>query len=117
MSANWYYTRLHSNENIWFEGGPLGDIDSATIDRLVEARFTVGISSTGQAVFVDRTGKDVALWITVAPEKTSQGKEAMELWRANKERREAEAARQREEITRTLNALTPDEALRRLKTK
>lgn len=85
MSKNiGYHTRLDSNNTVKVTGGSFGgSVDQETIDRLVNAHFSIKIKPSGHAVFVDREGREVNLYLTVDPLKTEKGKQAKAVW--NKE--------------------------------
>ena len=115
-----YHTRLVGNNTVKVCGGSFGGaIDMATVDRLVSAYFTVEVNSTGRAIFVDREGRRVRLYLSIDAEDTTMGKEAIKVWRvADNARREKEAelsANQEGEIDDLLGSMTHEEAVRRLR--
>lgn len=111
-----YHTRLDSQNTIKVTGGSFGgDIDLETVERLVKAHFTVVIKNSGRAVFVDREGREVSLYITIDPCKTTAGVEARREY--DKKRmleRQAEEEKE-EEIQTLLEGMTLEEAIRRLR--
>lgn len=111
-----YHTRLFSDPTVKVIGGSFGgDISMKTVDRLVEAHFSVKIPESGQARFVDKAGREVWLYMTIDPLSTSVGKEAMnEYWKERQLKKEDED-RKREEIETLLEGMTPDEILAKLR--
>lgn len=87
-----YHTRLDSDNTTKVVGGSFGGaIDMETVERLVRAHFRVAAKSSGRLVFVDRSDREVTLYLRVAPEVTAAGQCLLA------ELREARAAKQREE--------------------
>lgn len=116
-----YQTRAYADSSIEFlhRGSFGGSIDEETINRLVNVNFTVTIKPSGRAVFIDRSGREVWLHITVDPERTIKGAEALKQWRITKAKenkeREARTEQEREEIKNLLDGLTYTEIIQKLK--
>lgn len=84
-----YHTRLHLNNTIKVCGGSFGGtLDIETANRLVNAHFSVTVKNSGRPVFVDREGREVALYISVDPETTDKGKVAMKAHHQAQEERD-----------------------------
>jgi hypothetical protein len=115
-----YHTRLVSDDTKKVVGGSFGGtINQETVERLVTALFSVVIKTSGRAVFVDKEGREVRLYLSVDPDKTSIGKKALEDYR-HKKAEEAEAAEEAQEIrdaelADALQGLSHEEAIRRLR--
>lgn len=72
-----YHTRLHSDNRVKVVGGSFGgSIDQETVERLAHL-FKVVIKPSGTAVFVDKEGREVALYLSVDPASTAIGREAI----------------------------------------
>lgn len=115
-----YHTRLYGNNSVKCSGGSFhGLIDVQTVERLVNMRFTVRVKPSGTPVFVDREGREVYLYLSVAPETTDKGKEALKAWREERNKRFREQVErdeeQEQELQEIVSALGHDEAMRRLK--
>lgn len=97
MSKNiGYHTRLDNANSCKVTGGSFGGaVDQETIERLVNNHFSVKIKPSGHAVFVDRQGREVSLYITVDPLNTEKGKQAKAAW--NKEQSKAYEKEQEKE--------------------
>lgn len=116
MSKISYHTRLEDDNRVKVSGGTFGGtVDYETVNRLAKAFFTVSIKPSGRAVFVDKEGREVNLYIKVDAETTSIGIEAKRVWRAERHRQDGEDKMLREEIDSAMAKLTPEEVLRRLK--
>lgn len=89
-----YHTRLDGKNSVKVTGGSFGgSLDVETANRLVRSHFTVIVKPSGRPVFVDRGGREVSLYISVDPEITDKGIEAMSAYRkAENERRRLYAA-------------------------
>lgn len=114
-----YHTRLDSNNTVKVVGCSFGGtVDIETVNRLVNAHFNVTVKPSGRAVFVDKEGREVSLYLTVDPKLTAKGDEALKQWRIETERiRKEEAKRQAEQdehIEELLSKLTYDEIVTRL---
>jgi len=84
-----YHTRLYSDNTKKVVGGSFGgQIDQETVERLVNAHFTVKIKPSGHGVFVDREGREVSLYFTIDALSTEKGRQAKSQW--NKEQQEIE---------------------------
>lgn len=111
-----YHTRLSGNNTVKVSGGSFGgNIDMETIERLVNAMFTVTIKPSGRAVFVDRQGKEVSLYISVDPEKTTKGKAAKTEYQKVLAQKQAIEEQKKQEIEELMYSMSNDEILKRLK--
>ena len=115
-----YHTRLISNNNTKVVGGSFGGaIDADTVERLTRSQFTVIVKHSGRAVFVDREGREVSLYLSVDPESTSVGALALQNYRTEKRRADLEASEQRakegREIEELMAGLSHAEIVERLK--
>ena len=114
-----YHTRKYGNDSVKLSGGSFGgSLDMETVNRLVDANFTVTVRSSGTPVFVDRNGREVRLYVSVDVCKTRSGERAIQAWR-EESRRQAERDRQRREqeegeVERLMADLTHEEIVRRL---
>ena len=116
MNKLTYHTRLDADHSQKVSGGTFsGVIDYETVERLAKAFFTVSIKPSGRAVFVDKEGREVNLYIKVEAETTSIGIEAKRVWRSERCRQDAEAELLQDEINSAMAELPPEEVLRRLK--
>lgn len=110
-----YHTRLDGRNSVKVVGGTFaGSIDMDTVNRLVKSQFTVKVQPSGRAVFVDKGGRAVSVYITVDPDQTEVGKQALaedRKARDDRERAECEKAAQVEEL---LSTLSHDEIIKRL---
>jgi len=89
-----YQTRSYADSSIKICGGSFGGaIDMETINRLVNAQFTVTVKPSGRAVFIDREGREVWLSVTVDPANTALGVEALSKYRVEKSHKKIEKAR------------------------
>jgi hypothetical protein len=114
-----YHTRLVSDNKVKVCGGSFGGaLDIETANRLVSAQFTVIVKHSGRAVFVDRAGREVSLYISVDPEATDKGKEAVTQGRVERRKRQAEneqrEAKHQEQVEQLMSGLTNEEIIRRL---
>lgn len=115
-----YHTRLYSDNTRKIVGGSFGGaIDSETVNRLVNSQFEVVVKHSGTAVFVDRDGREVRLYLSVDADSTEKGVNALAAWRAEREKQEREHASRREqeseEIDNLMSNLSHDEIVRRLR--
>lgn len=111
-----YHTRLDSNNTVKVCGGSFGGtIDMLTVERLVNAHFSVVIKNSGRAVFVDKEGREVSVYITVDPLKTTRGVEAKREYDKRRLQAQAEEDDKAEEVQSLLEGLTHEEAIRRLR--
>jgi hypothetical protein len=111
-----YHTRLKSDNRVKVVGGSFGgSLDIETANRLVKALFTVKILKSGRAVFVDKQGREVSLYISVDPELTDEGKAALKAYRACVEQREKAENEKAQQLQDMLDSLSVDEAIERLK--
>ncbi|ASD51896.1 hypothetical protein JT318_gp11 [Pseudomonas phage PspYZU01] len=105
-----YHTRSYANNATKLTGGTFGGaIDADTVERLTKAWFTVRVKPSGRAVFVDRQGREVSLYLSVDPADTEAGKAAL---RAHGLEAQANAAREEErrrELDDELADLSTDE--------
>jgi hypothetical protein len=121
MSKNiGYHTRLISDNTVKICGGSFGGVlDMETTNRLVKSQFTVQVKQSGRAVFVDRNGREVSLYISVDASNTDAGIAAMFKWKEEKrirEEQEEEFNRQKQEqIEEAMRGMTFEEIMTRLK--
>ena len=95
-----YHTRLHLNNSVKVVGGSFGgSLDIETANRLVNAHFTVIVKPSGRPVFVDREGREVSLYISVDPEATEKGKEAVKVYCRERDARDRLNAIAEETVT------------------
>lgn len=115
-----FHTRLCSDNTCRVTRGSFGGaIDMETVNRLVKSHFDVIVKDSGRAVFVDRQGREVALYLSVDASSSDKGVEAMKAYRKQRaaQEREAEERREREEdeIYQLTAGLSHDEVVRRLR--
>lgn len=114
-SIGWH-TRLRSDLKVKTRGGGFGgQIDIATIDRLVKAHFTVRELPSGTLTFVDKEGRDVNLYISVDPDMTEVGKAAAKAAQALRMTVQQKLDERRAVLDDLLDGLDIEEAIRRLK--
>jgi hypothetical protein len=113
MSKNiGYHTRLISNNATKVCGGSFGgEVSADTVARLVKSHFDVAVKPSGAVVFVDKSGREVSLYLTVDPMTTDIGKVAKKEWLA---KRSAEQDESREKIESLMAGLDDAEIIRRL---
>ncbi|QGH45024.1 hypothetical protein [Bacteriophage Phobos] len=111
MRANiGYHTRSDGNNTVKLTGGSFGGaVDQATIERLVRAHFTVRVKPSGRAVFVDREGRDVSLYLTVDPDSTEAGKAALRADRLRRETVERQEHERRRDVLDALDDMSTEE--------
>lgn len=115
-----YHTRLDKDQRVKVCGGGMmsGSLDITSVNNLVNSQFSVTIKQSGRAVFVDREGREVSLYITVDPDATEMGKAAIRLWRVEKEEKERlrqlQAEIDEERIQNARAGMDVDEVIRRL---
>lgn len=113
-----YHTRLAYDNRVKVSGGTFsGEIDLTTVNRLAST-YSVIIKGSGRPVFVDKSGREVSLYISVDPEETTKGKEALKLYYEEKHRKE-EADRilyesQEQELENVMAGMTHEEIIRKL---
>ena len=115
-----YHTRLFSDNRVKISGGSFGgELSMETANRLVRAFHTVVIKPSGRAVFVDREGREVWLYISVDADKTDAGIAALKAWRIEKDAADETAKAQNEkdqaEIGKLMSNLSHNEIIRRLR--
>lgn len=111
-----YHTRKHDSNHTKVTGGSFGgSVDMDTVNRLVKAHFTVQYTNSGRAVFVDREGLVVSLYITIDPETTEVGKLAWEAQRANRLEKQRQEEAKEQELKNILDSMTTDQILSILK--
>lgn len=109
-----YHTRLWGNGSK-VEGGCFGGaFDLATVNRLVKAHFTVTVKPSGHAVFVDRKGREVSLYVRVDPETTDAGRAVLVYYRKVEELTAKKEEEKREHIQDLVDSMDSDEAIKRL---
>ncbi len=110
-----YHTRLDSNNTVKVVGGSFGgSFDWETVERLVKAHFTVKIQPSGRAVFVDREGRAVSLYVSVDPDQTEAGKLALAEDRKAREEAQRVEEDKQAQIDELMSNFTQDELIRRL---
>lgn len=111
-----YHTRLIGNNSVKVCGGSFGgQVDQETVERLVNAHFSVTIKPSGRAVFVDREGREVALYLSVDPDTTTKGKEALKQYRIKQQEQAAKDKELAEEVEDLLSSMSYEEILKKLK--
>jgi len=114
-----YHTRDSRDNTKKLNGGTFTKASTLdeTINRLAST-FTVEFTATGRAVFVDKQGRAVDLYVSVHPEFTTTGIEAIKAYRVRRDQERAEAAKrahhEQAELDAALNGLSHAEAIRRL---
>lgn len=111
-----YHTRLYSDNTKRVCGGIFGGaIDSQTVERLIKSRFTVTIKPSGTAVFVDKEGREVNLYLSVDARKTEPGKVAMKEHQRLRAIKQQEEEAKEKEVGELIASMDTDELLRRLR--
>jgi len=115
-----YHTRLYSDNSVKICDGSFGgSLDMDTVNRLVKSHFSVVVKPSGAAIFVDREGREVCLYIAVDAGATTEGIKALCAWRAERAKQLAldeELQESREqEIEDLMNGPSHEEIVRRLK--
>lgn len=112
-----YHTRLISDNSQKVVGGSFGgEFSQETIERLVNIHFEIRIKPSGNAVFVDKMGREVSLYFTVDPLSTEKGKKAKKEWNTQ-QRLECEKEEKAKMVQDLLDQYTNDELLNILKNK
>lgn len=110
-----YHTRLDSNNTVKVVGGSFGgSIDQETIERLVKAHFKVIVKNSGFCVFVDREGREVNLYLSVDPENTQIGQEAIKAYKKLKHLEEQKELDKMQTVEEIMSSMTADEILEKL---
>lgn len=110
-----YHTRLDNNNAVKVCGGSFGgSFDWDTVERLVKSQFTVKIQPSGRAVFVDREGRAVSLYISVDASNTEAGKLALAEDRKARENAQRVVDAKQSHIDELMANLSQDELIRRL---
>lgn len=114
-----FHTRLYGQNSVKVTGGSFGGaLDLDTANRLVRNHgFTVIVKPSGNAVFVDREGREVHLYFAVDASQTDAGKAALAVDRKAREAVAREEERKRQEIESLLDDMSPDAALALLKSR
>lgn len=115
-----YHTRLYNNNAQKVVGGSFsGSMDMETVERLVNAHFEVVVKTSGTPVFVDHSGREVTLYVSVEARNTKKGEQALKKWREERAKQEsiaqAQREREEEEISELMEGLSHEELVRRLK--
>lgn len=115
-----YHTRAYLDTTQKISGGFFrGGLDAKTIGNLINAYFDVKIMSGGRAVFVDKNGRPVFLYITVDPSMTAKGKELIAANQAAQrslaQALQAQEIREREELEDVMQGLSHAEIIKRLR--
>lgn len=113
-----YHTRLISDNTQRVVGGSFGgEFSQETIERLVNIHFEIRIKPSGNAVFVDKMGREVSLYFTVDPLSTEKGKKAKKEWN-NQQRLEHEKEEEKAKMVQDLlDQYSSDELLQILQNK
>ena len=101
-----YHTRICGGDTKASGGSFGGSIDAETVERLVNANFSVVVKNSGRAVFVDRHNREVRCYISVDPETTQKGIEALAADRKRREELSRIEERQEEERQEAIDELT-----------
>lgn len=110
-----YHTRLVSDNKVKVVGGSFGgSIDNETVERLVKAHFTVKIKPSGHGVFIDRKGREVYLYLSVDPLKTSLGQLALKEHRKISIKLQEFEDQKLKEIEDLMASMSADEILTKL---
>jgi hypothetical protein len=113
-----YHTRSRVDNSIKFTGGSFGGaFDQETIERLVNAHFTVKVKSNGHAVFIDREGRECWLYVTVDPDSTAKGKAALAEYRKTVEQQQRIEREKEDRLEILMQSMTTDELLKLLENK
>jgi len=117
-----YHTRLDRDNRVKVIGGSFGGtlcIDTA--NRLVNAHFEVKIKPSGRAVFVDREGREVSLYMSINPDMTIKGQKVIKAYQEDNYRKEQENLRNKEDnedtIQELMQGLTYEEIISKLSSK
>ena len=85
-----YHTRLDSDHRVKVTGGSRqGTYDQETVECLA-SEFTAVVKPSGRVVFVDSEGREVSLYIRIAPEDTKVGKVTLATHREQQRLKEVE---------------------------
>lgn len=114
-----YHTRLYSDNAVKVVGGSFGgSIDMETVNRIAKSHFTVVVKNSATAVFVDKSGREVRLYLSVDVADTEIGKVAIKEWREARAKQDAEneaqIEREEQEIEDIMSNLSHEEIVRRL---
>lgn len=110
-----YHTRLDNNNTVKVCGGSFaGSFNWETVEHLVNSQFSVMIQPSGRAVFVDREGRKVSLYVSVDPDQTQAGKAAIAEDRKAREDAQRVEDDKQAQIDELLSTLSHDEVIRRL---
>jgi len=111
-----YHTRLRNDNTVKIVGGSFGGfIDMETVNRLVNSQFEVIVKPSGTPVFVDKSGREVSLYLSIDAGNTEKGTVAMRAYRHQMALNEKEQEAEQTEIDNILSELSNEEILRRLK--
>lgn len=103
-----YHTRLDSDHRVKLTGGSRqGAYDQETVERLA-SDFTAVVKPSGRVVFVDSDGRDVNLYIHIAPEGTKVGKAALAAHREQQRLKEIEQIAKTQRLQRLLDSADED---------
>jgi NAD/NADP transhydrogenase alpha subunit len=110
-----YHTRLDGRNTVKVTGGSFpGTFDLETVNRLIKSQFTVKVQPSGRAVFVDKGGRAVSVYITVDPDQTEIGKLALAEDRKARDDRERAECDKAAQVEKLLSTLSHDEIIKRL---
>lgn len=114
-----YHTRLYADNTVKVIGGSFGgSVDMETANRIAKSQFTVVVKNSGTAVFVDKSDREVRLYLSVDVANTEIGKIAIKEWREARAKQEAEnqsrIEHEEQEIEDMMANLSHEEIVRRL---
>ena len=110
-----YHTCLRSDNTVKIIGGGFGgELNIDAVNRLVSRHLTVKALPTGTLVFVDTSGREVALYATIDPAITDAGKVVLAEYHKVLAERERIEKEKREHLQDLIDDMDVDEALRRL---
>lgn len=110
-----YHTRKSGQDSVKLTGGSFGGaVDMETVNRLVKSHFTVKVKNSGHAVFVDREGREVSVYITVDASSTDAGKAALVEYRKEVEARQVVEQEKERRVQELIDSMSSDEVIKRL---
>lgn len=110
-----YDTRSYNNDTVKISSGSFGgNIDWSTINRLVNSQFEVMVKNSGSCVFVDKSGREVCLYLAIDASKTDKGKISLKEFYKEKERMADLERMENDRIKDLLDSMTNEEILARL---
>lgn len=110
-----YHTRDYKNNSIKITGGSFGGkFDQETVERLVNSQFSVVVKPSGACVFVDKSGREVWLYVSVDASETEKGKEALKAYYAARDEMCRVEEEKESQIEMLLSGFSSDEIIERL---